>query len=244
MDGFAIYDFKIDVWRPETLPMKRLAEYASELAKLFGCSADVHLLKVRAGSAVPEIAVAQKAQSNVAMRLALVGTSDAGEDILRPYLKVNDYLREDGGSAILRRKGGARVLAFPGCKTPLADEVVLHEAGTLQGVVTRVGGTGNPVPVWLEGENRQPLKCTSSRAIAKELAAHLFGSPVRVGGNGKWRRDAARTWDLEEFSIKDWEALPDTSLKDVVDALRQVEGSDWQRLDDPQAEWRRIRGES
>ena len=244
MDGFVIYDFKIDVWRPTTLPMKRLADYASELAKLFGCSADVHLMKVRVGCATPEIAVAQKVQPHVATRLALVGTPDAPDDIQRSYFKVNDYLREDGGSAVLRIKHGARVIAFPGCKTPLADEVVLHEAGTLDGVVIRVGGVEDTVPVWLEGENRQQLQCKSSRAIAKELAAHLFGHPVRVNGNGKWRRNTARTWDLEEFTIKGWEALADTSLDDVVNAMREVEGSDWQSVENPQAEWLRMRGES
>ena len=57
MDDFVVYDFRIDVWRPETLPLKRLAEYASELAKLFGSSNDVHLMKIRRGSEEKELTV-------------------------------------------------------------------------------------------------------------------------------------------------------------------------------------------
>lgn len=244
MDGFAVYDFRIDVWRPETLPLKRLSEYASELAKLFGSSADVHLLKIRKGSAVPEIAVAATAQASVAQRLALVGARNAPEDVTRPYRKVNDYLREDGGSAVLKVKGGARIIDFPGCRTPLAEEVIIHEAGRLDGVVIRVGGSDETVPVWLEGENRERLRCVSSRAIAKELALHLFDDPVRVAGNGKWRRNADRMWELEEFNVTSWELPGAAPLDEMVNTLRDVPENGWAELDDPQAEWRRVRGQS
>lgn len=244
MDDFVVYDLRIDVWKPETLPLKRLAEYASELAKLFGSAPDVHLLKIRRGSHVQEFAVANTARASVERQLALVRTTDAPEELVKPYRNVNQYLRADGGSAVLKLNGGAKIIDFPGCKTPLAEEVVIHEAGTLDGVVIRVGGKDDTVPVWLEGENREKLACTASRPIAKELATHLFGSAVRVNGMGKWRRDAERIWELEEFVIKSWEALDATPLDEMVTRLRDVRGSGWDLVEDPLAEWRRIRGQS
>lgn len=244
MDGFVVYDFRIDVWKPETLPLKRLAEYAGELAKLFGSTPDVHLLKIRRGSHVQEFAVANTARASVERQLALVRSADAPEELVRPYRNVNQYLRTDGGSAVLKLKGGAKLIEFPGCKTPLAEEVVIHEAGTLDGVVIRVGGKDDTVPVWLEGENRERLACTASRPIAKELAGHLFGDAVRVSGMGKWRRNADRLWELEDFVIKSWQTLDETPLDEMVTKLRAVPGSGWDQLDDPQAEWRRIRGQS
>ena len=244
MDGFVVYDFRIDVWKPETLPLKRLAEYASELAKLFGSTPDVHLLKIRRGSHVQEFAVANTARASVERQLALVRSADAPEELVRPYRNVNQYLRTDGGSAFLKLKGGAKLIEFPGCKTPLAEEVVIHEAGTLDGVVIRVGGKDDTVAVWLEGENRERLACTASRPIAKELAGHLFGDAVRVSGMGKWRRNADRLWELEDFVIKSWQTLDETPLDEMVTKLRAVPGSGWDQLDDPQAEWRRIRGQS
>jgi hypothetical protein len=244
MDDFVVYDFRIDVWRPDTLPLKRLAEYASELAKLFGSTPDVHLLKIRRGSHVQEFAVANTARASVESQLALIGTADAPEDLVRHYRTVNHYLRTDGGSAILKLKGGAKLIEFPGCKTPLAEEVVVHEAGVLDGVVIRVGGKDDTVPVWLEGENRERLACTASRPIAKELAGHLFGTPVRVSGMGKWRRNADRLWELEDLVIKSWQALDDTPLDEMVTRLRAIPGSGWDQLDDAQEEWRRIRGQS
>jgi hypothetical protein len=243
MDDFVVYDFRIDVWKPETLPLKRLAEYASELARLFGSTTQVHLLKVRGGSHVQELAVAGTARASVERNLALARSADAPEEVARPYRNLNQYLRTDGGSAVLKLHRGAKLIEFPGCKTPLAEEVVVHEAGTLDGVVIRVGGKDDTVPVWLEGENREKLACTATRPIAKELAGHLFGSPVRVSGMGKWRRNAERLWELEEFVIKSWENLDDTPLDEMVTRLRGIPGSGWEQLDDPQAEWRRIRGQ-
>jgi hypothetical protein len=243
MDGFVVFDFRIDVWRPETLPLKRLAEYANELAKLFGSGGDVHLVRIKKGSHVQEIAVANTALENVRRQLALLGAPGTPEELERPYRNINEYLRMDGGSAALKIKGGARIVDFPGVKTPLAEEVVIHEAGTLDGVVIRVGGTDETVPVWLEGESREKLQCNSSRAIAKALAAHLFGDPVRVTGIGKWRRNAERHWALENFVIKNWEPLDSTPLEEMVARFRAIPGSGWADLEDPQAEWRRIRGQ-
>ena len=242
MSNFVVYDFRIDVWRPETLPLKRLAEYAVELAKLFGSTPDVHLLKIRKGSHIQEFAVAETARACVDAQLAAARQPDAREEVAKPFRTLNQYLRTDGGSAVLKIKGGAKIIDFPGCKATLAEEVLVHEAGTLDGVVIRIGGKDDTVPVWLEDENREKLTCTASRAIAKELASHLFGTAVRVAGMGKWRRNADRQWELDEFAIKSWQAMNGAPLDETITKLRAIEGNGWDDLNDPQAEWHRMRG--
>jgi hypothetical protein len=232
----------MDAWQPQTLPMKRLGDYVAELAKLFGSSEHVHLLKVKSGSATPEIAVAAVAQPAVAARLALIGTPGADPELSRCYRSINMLLRDDACSATLKLKGGARVLAFPGIKTVLSEEVVVQESGVLDGIVIRVGGRDDSVPVWLEGEGREKLQCTASRSIAKELATHLFGEPVRVNGSGRWRRGADRVWTMESFAIKSWELLSNSTLQAMVHRVREIPGNGWAELDDPLAEWRRMRG--
>lgn len=241
MDTFTTFDFRIDAWTPETLPMGRLAEYAACLAKLMGSEAHVHLLKVRKGSAVPEIAVALTAEPKVRQRLSLVNTPDAPDDIKSNWSKVNALLREDNASAVLRVKKGAIILEFPGRKTPLSEEVVVHEQGELDGVVIRVGGKDETVPVWLKGDAVEPFKCNASRHIAKQLASHLFESPVRVAGNAKWRRSKERVWELDAFIIKSFESLQHMPLTELVTQLRAID-TDWSSMDDPQAELRRLRG--
>lgn len=244
MNSFTTFDFRIDAWSPETLPMSRLAEYIACLARLMGSEADVHLLKVRKGSAVPEIAVGSNAEPKVLQRLALANTHDAPDDIKSNWNKVNALLREDNACAVLRikGKGGAKILEFPGRKTPLSEEVVVHEQGELDGVVIRVGGKDATVPIWLQGEGGEKLECNATRDVAKQLAKYLFEEPVRVAGNAKWRRSKERVWELAGFDIKSFVTLDQTPLNELITKLRAVD-TDWSSMDDPQAELRRLRGE-
>ena len=241
MNSSTTFDFRIDTWSPDTLPMGRLAEYATCLARLLGSEEHVHLLKVRKGSAVPEIAVERTAEPKVRQRLSLVNTPDAPDDIRSSWIKVTALLREDNACAVLRVKHGATILEFPGRNTPLSEEVVVHEQGELDGVVIRVGGKDSTVPVWLQGEGGEKLECNATREIAKQLAKYLFEEPVRVAGNAKWRRTSERAWELAGFDIKSFELLDQTPLTELVTKLRAID-TDWSSMNDPQAELRRLRG--
>jgi hypothetical protein len=236
-----IYDFRIDAWLPDTLPMARLAEYLANLAKVFGHQDHVHFLKVRKGSAIPEIHVQETAVPKVQARLKLVGTPDSPEDAAKSVHHINNMLRDDGASAVLRVKGGAQVMVFPGCKTPLADEAIVHETGELIGTVIKVGGKDETVPLLLQDTDGTTYPCTTTRLLARELAHHLFGDLVRVQGTGKWRRTPERAWKLDEFKLKSWEQIDQTPLTDEVAALRAVEGSQWNTFADPQAELKKLR---
>ena len=243
MNDLIHYDFRIDVWKPETLPMAKLAKYLAKLSIMFGDENQVHFLKVRKGSAIPEIAVEYEAAPKVEARLRLVGTLDAPPDLVKANQEMNRMLREDNASATLKIKGGSVILNFPGKKTPLAEEVVVHEQGDLDGVVIRVGGKDDSVPVWIEGEGKAIYQCQTNRDIARQLATYLFDKPVRVVGNGKWCRTPESKWELEKFEIKSFEALDDAPLEQLINELRAVEGNRWNEMDDPQAELRKLRGD-
>ncbi len=236
-----IFDFRIDAWKPDTLPMARLAEYLARLAVVFGSQEKVYFLKVRKGSAVPEIHVQETAAANVYARLQLVGTGKGPDDAKKSIQHINGLLRDDNASAVLREKGGAVVIDFPGQKTPLAEEAIVHETGELIGSVIRVGGKDETVPLLLQDTDGTPYKCTATRTIARELAHHLFGDLVRVQGVGKWHRTAGRTWELESFKVKSWEPMVQSNLVALVAALRTVEGSQWNSFDNPQAELQKLR---
>ena len=236
-----VFDFRIDAWKPETLPMARLADYLARLAILFGHQDQVYFLKVRKGSAIPEIHVHETAAPKVQVRLKLVGAGGGPEDANKSMRDINSMLRTDNASATLRAKGGAVVINFPGCKMPLAEEAVVHEAGELIGTVIRVGGRDETVPLLLQDTDGTTYHCNTSKTIARELAHHLFGDLVRVQGNGKWLRNPDRIWVLEFFKIKSWEPIDQTSLEDAVKTLRAVEGSQWNAFPDPQVELKKLR---
>ncbi len=241
MDKLIHYDFRIDAWTPDTLPMVRLAEYLAKLSVLFGNKEHVHFLKVRKGSAVPEIAVDLPANPKVIARLRLVGTPDVMEDISRAHKDINHMLQDDGATAYLRVKGGAKLLEFPGVKTPLAEEAMLFEQGELEGVVIRIGGKDDTIPFTLEGESGVYYRCNTSREMAKQLAAYLFGQRVRVHGRGKWRRTQESVWELENFDTKTFEPLDEAPLAEVIDTLRGIEGSEWNEMNNPQEEFKKMR---
>lgn len=243
MDELIHYDFRIDAWKPETLPMARLAEYLAKLSLMFGNKEHVHFLKVRKGSAIPEIAVDFETAPKIAARLKLVGKPDAPPELKNVNRDINHMLREDNASATLKFKHGAVVIKFPGRKTPLTEEVVVHEQGDLDGIIIRVGGKDDSVPVWVEGEGKEIYKCQANRDLARQLAAHLFGDPVRVAGKGQWCRTPERKWELEKFEIKSFEVLDAVPLEQLIEELRQVEGNLWNEMEDPQAELRKLRGD-
>lgn len=243
MHELTLYDFRIDVWSPETLPMARLAKYLAKLSTMFGYEEHVHFLKVRKGSAIPEIGVDNEAAPKVAARLYLVGSPNALPESERAYQEINRMLRDDNASATLRLKRGRIILNFPGKKTPFAEEVVVHEQGDLEGIIIRVGGKDDSVPVWVEGESKVIYKCQASRDLARQLAVFLFDQPIRVVGNGQWCRTPERKWELEKFEIKSFEVLDAVPLSEAINELRQVEGNLWNEMDDPQAELRKLRGD-
>lgn len=221
--------------------MTRLAEYLTRLAIIFGSQEYVYFLQVRKGSAVLETHVQTPAALAVSHRLHLVASEDVPKDATKSIQAINMMLREDNASAVLSVKRGAQIIKFPGCKTPLAEEAIVIEAGELLGSVIKVGGKDKTVPLLLQDTDGETFSCTTTREIARGLARHLFGDVVRVQGTGKWRRTSERIWMLDDFQIKSWEAIGQTLLADEVTALRAVEGSSWNEFSDPQAELKKLR---
>lgn len=117
------------------------------------------------------------------------------------------------------------------------------QPGSLQGVLIKIGGRDETVPVHLQ-DGSQYYKCTATRAMAKELRSQLFEGIIRVYGVGKWIRDENGEWMLENFKISGWEPLNDEVLEAVIGRMRIAE-SGWDKIEDPLNEARRIRkGES
>ena len=79
--------------------------------------------------------------------------------------------------------------------------------------------------------------------MAKQLASYLYGQRVRIHGRGKWRRTPERVWELDNFDIKTFEPLDEAPLADVIETLRGIEGSEWNEMDNPQEELKKLRGE-
>ena len=242
MDAPKAYEFVMDRFTPDTIPMKRLAQYLDKLSGLLGRQENIHFKKITSGSARPAWDVEEVARADVASNLSAANDGSSAQGV-KFRNEINRMLMDDGQVAYLRVLNGPKVIEFLGRKTPLTQEVTVHELGELEGVVIRVGGRDSTVPVQIQSADGEYYICGTTRAIAKQLAPLLFDKQIRVNGKGRWRRSTEGVWALEEFQIVGFELVGDTPLPEFLARMRAVPGSGWNEMDDPQAELKRIRGD-
>jgi hypothetical protein len=222
------YRLKIDVFNVDSLPMSRLAEYMATLAQLLGEQERVHFLRLEPGSTVLVSSIEDTAVPKVQDRLQQVRGGHGPKDAMQAYENLDTLLAKDNAVAALTAEGGAEIIAFPGRTRPKPVRYgPFREDGSLDGVVIRVGGRGDTIPVLLLDAEGATYQCQTSLEISKQLAGHYRESAVRVFGTGKWVREENGSWTLQEFNIDKFEVLDDSTLTEVVEKLRAVEGSEW-----------------
>jgi hypothetical protein len=239
----AEYRFRIDAFTPDTIPMWRLAEYMQDLAALLGEREHVHFARLEAGSTVLVQKIDPESALKVQARVQAIKPVDeeGPEDALRAYRAIDRRLAEDNAVGYLCGQDGAEIIRFPGRdKLQPLSFGAFRQPGSLDGVLIRLGGKDETVPVHLQEEG-VVHKCNATREMARRLSPHLFGPTLRVHGSGRWERDAEGAWLLKRFDIDSFEILDDEPLGRVVERLRQVSGSGWKDLDDPYAELQRLR---
>ena len=241
MEGGSEYRFVINAYSPETLPMTRLAEYMANLARLLGRAEQVHFLRIENGSAVLVQRVESEAGPEVRNRIGALANGSAPDDALRAFRALNRCLADDKTTGSLQ-DGAGEVVRFPGCEQrPPPIFGSFNQAGVLDGVLIRVGGWDDTVPVHLQdGENIHI--CNANRDMAKRLGQYLYGPTLRVQGEGRWERAADGQWSMKRFTIRDFRRLDDAPLGEVAEKLREVEGNGWKAVGDPWTELRRLRG--
>ena len=239
------YFFVIDALTPDRLPMARLAEYLADLARLFGHKEHVHFDRVVPGSAVLAQRVEGDYAGQVRDRLEAIGGGGAvPDDAAEAVESLNTRLAKDAATGRLLNHRGAEVINFPGRDVPHSPTPgPIKQWCSLDGVLVRVGGKDDTVPVHLEDGN-EIHDCSADRDMARRLAPHLYQGTLRVSGEGRWERQSSGKWKLLQFAISEFKLLDDAPLPDVVDRLQRVEGSGWKQFDDPIAEAMRLRRDS
>ncbi|APT35021.1 hypothetical protein MCBMB27_05730 (plasmid) [Methylobacterium phyllosphaerae] len=237
--------FKIGAFTPSTIPMEKLAEYMRDLAVILGSPENVHFLRLEAGSTEIVHVVDRGAfLVNVMSRVGGVRYGAAPVEAIAAYRSINKRLAEDRATgALINGELSAEILNFPGMWAVEAEPFPpVTQAGAIDGVVIRLGGTGANVPVHVQAGDTVYSKCLASREIARELGHHLFGGPLRLTGQGKWTRDADGVWNLDRFLIGGFEPLDSKPLSRVVSELRSLR-SGWEDVADPWDEIMKLRND-
>jgi hypothetical protein len=234
------YRFEIDAFSPSTIPMARLAEYISDLAKVLGNNNSVHLLRIEGGSTVPVVMVEWEAEPKVRERLRAIKNHDAPEEAQQAIKDIDRRLLEDNARAMLVDPVGGKVVRFAGREGATKLEYgPVNQPGVFQGVPIRIGGEHDPVPIHLEdGKDKHIVQ--ARRSLAKDMAQHLFTSVVRVEGTGRWIRHTDGEWEMLSFLAASFAVMEDADIRKNVAELRKVPG-EWKKLEDPLAALEQIR---
>jgi hypothetical protein len=234
------YRFEIDAFTPGTIPMARLAEYVSDLAKIFGNNSYVHLARIETGSTVPVVLVDWEAEPKVRERLRAVRNHEAPADAQQAAKDVDRRLLQDNAKGMLVDPTGSKVLRFQGRENATKMEFgPITQPGVFQGVPIKVGGENDPVPVHLE-DGKDKTIVLAKRSLAKQIAQHLFTSVVRVEGTGRWIRHTDGEWEMLSFQAASFKVIEDASIRKNIEDLRRVP-AEWKKLEDPLAELDQIR---
>ncbi len=222
----AQYRFRIDAFSPETIPMKRLAQYMAELADLLGERTAVHFQKLTKGSTILNARIDREAVPKVRDRVSLVRSGDAPAESMRAYNALNTLLRDDNAVGILRDAAPRGIIVrFPGREVAEEKFASVRQHGSIDGIVTGIRGKDDTIHITINSEGQQVSGCETTRAIAKQLGAKLF-EPVRLFGRGRWSRDADGAWTLITFKIESFDALQDIPLPNALAELRDIP-TDW-----------------
>lgn len=242
------FEFKIDALTPETLSMKRLAEYLKALAVVMGEIDHVCFQRVERGSAALRNQVlGHDAAERVGLRLRGIRSCQAPREAMKAFHDINKLLQQDNAVGTLRpiTQGVAANcdLYFPGREEPEEPEIFVEEEyGHLDGILVQIGGRDITVPVHLQfGTGPEGVyKCTASRALALELAHHLF-KEIRVEGIGSWIRKSGGGWKCKSFQIEQFEELSTQSLSQSLRDARAVLGDSLDGIGSPSEFFRDMR---
>lgn len=217
------YELEIGAYSPETIPMSRLAEYMTALADLLGEKDHVHFDNLETGSTVLGVTIQPEARQRTRVRLQEAQTADAESDTYKPWERLNNLLRDDNATGALKSHG-AEVLKFPGCREirpPVIGPFNKHTE--IDGILVRIGGRDKTAHALIEDPEGNVQSCDVKRDLARQLAEHLFGAPIRLSGEGRWKRNEQEQWELVRFRVTDFKPLGNDTLADSIAAIRRLE---------------------
>jgi hypothetical protein len=108
-------------------------------------------------------------------------------------------------------------------------------------VLKRLGGFDESIPVHLQRADGAIFYCEAAPGLAKELLP-FYEKTVRVHGMATYYRENG-LWRLDRFRIQSYdpEPLAGENLSDTIEKLKAIPGSEWNEIDDPLEELRRLR---
>lgn len=229
------YTLYIKAYTPETIPMARLAQYMQNLAAMLGQEAGVHFHTLKPGSTQIVTRIDHEEVPKVAANLERVKRGDGSPEANKAQAEIDRLLAEDNavGFVYEDENQSAEIIAFPGVTRP--RPVVygpFKQEGSLDGILISVSGADETVHLQLQNGSLKYTGIDTNRDTARRLAKHMY-EPIRIFGVGRWLRDEEGNWVLKKFRVESFNVLAPDDLRDAVEKIRSIEGSEWKEMDDP-----------
>lgn len=221
------YVFHIDVFRPDTMPMERLAQYLAALAKMFGHTDHTHFRGITEGSAKLHTVIDPVDAPKVEARLNGVRIGDAPKDAIAGKLALEDLLANDNAVATLTEGDTDRVvIPFIGRNRPKALAFPpFREDTSIDGVLVKIGGKDPSAHATLQDGDVFHAGVTMRRQLARELAPLLYGPTIRMFGNGRFERQPDGVWKMTDFKVDRYERLDERPIGEALAQIRAVPGN-------------------
>lgn len=209
----------IDSWTPETIPMDRLAKYLEQFAALLGNDSSIHFVRVERGSCKLRAFAEDPALPKVKDRANQINDGTAPRQALKARADLDDLLAEDNAIGDVTI-GNSKLIEFPGRKRNPVEEIgPVSRRSTIDGQVYSIGGKDSTINVKIRDGDRE-MGCVVSVDMARRLAKHLFGQPVRLAGEGQWYRVDGK-WIMKSLIADELIELRDESL---ASSLSRISG--------------------
>lgn len=214
------YKLYVGKFSPETIPLDRLASYATALSRLLKVKNGVTFGGLEPGStsvvAIVDWESANEVEENVQSQVSNPTQSDA-------IREINDLLKRDKTSGRLLDYRGAEVIEFPGVKAPEEfQSPTFREQTTIFGQLVRIGSTDETVHAKLMDGTRE-YKVTMDRQTAIKIAPHLFGSELKLTGSARFKRERDGQWKMIQFDTSEFEVSEGEGLLSAIQKLRGMQ---------------------
>lgn len=228
---------------PLTMPMARLAEYMADLATVMGHKESVHFIKTDEGSALSVVYVDAEEEARVIHQIQNSARGAGPHQANAAYKRLDARLREDNAVGnITNISKNTQVIEFPGRRTERSEPYgPIGERASVVGVLKRLGGFDDSIPVHLQRADGVVFCCEASPTLARELK-DFYEKTIRVHGFATYYREDGN-WRLERFRIQSYdpEPLRDEKFSETIEKLRAIPGNEWNEITDPFEELRRLR---
>lgn len=234
MSDSVLFTFRIDGLSPETLGMKDLSRYLSDLSDLLGKPENVHFKQVDKGSAELKWWPDKAVEGEVRDRLVRVSHYHDDEEIRSAVLSLNKRLANDNSSAEILDPTGAPVADFPGKNfREFATVPAFWQDDTIQGQLIRIGGKDESIHAHFNCDGKIVTKVTLDRKTAKKIVQYFLGPTLRLSGKARWSRTYLGEWNLLLFKVQAFEVLEDESLFETIEDIGRILSDKIGENDDP-----------